>query len=609
MNRFTRFFRVLAALSTAVMLCSACLGAPAQQPAHSASLAAPAQAIEMGRSFDLRLTFANAGGEEALVREIRVPAAILQAFRYLGSLPAVTLERMADGSGVLRTQLVIPPQSSADFVLRFQAIFSGVYEENFSVLFGDELLQLPARLQTRGSIPAGWLPGPASARGQTAATEGLPEAALVRVKALVNVEGTLVEAWSASGVFISRDGLILTSARAVVGSRAYPVADLIVALQSAPGTAPVDAYLASIVQVDEARDAALIKPRSDLLGNRIPPGSLALPAAALGESSTVLPGEALTLLGYPSSPDAPAGELSAAVTSLSPEEAGMQLDTIMTNLPPGGDYFGWAAFNSRGELVGLASAPDGTSEQACGALVDTNRDDIIDEQDACLPAGGNLQTLSSVQALGDMFEEAWMGQVGLRRVSVSGFPFEMQGQVVFRTDFSDPLPAWPAGEQNGARSAYDEEAFTLTLNAPRSLFFTTLDYAYEDILLRADARVLAGSGDGDFGFICGYRDETHFTALEVSEDAYFSIWKRAGEETSVLVDWTYADALAADGSLRLSAQCGAGALRLAANGLLLAEITDPGFFPGPVGILAGTSAGGTLKIAFDNLEILIPGAE
>ena len=607
MKSLTRISRVLAALTTVLLLCGACLGAVPQTPALSASLSAPIRVLEMGRSFDLTLTLNNTGEQEAPVREVRLPAGILRAFRYQGSLPAVTLEPAADGSGVLRTQLVIPSQSSAQFVLRFETVFSGIYEEDFSVLFGDELISLPARLEVKGSIPKGWQPGPAAAGAQSEAADGLPESALVHVGALVNVDGNLVKAWYASGVIISPDGLILTSARAVLGSRFCPVADLIIGLQTAPNTSPVDAYLASIVQVNEARDAALIKPRSDLLGNPIPPGTLSLPAVAIAENSSMLPGEALSLLGYSSSPEALTSTLNAAVTGLVPADGSAPLESILTNQTPDGDYFGWAAFNLSGELIGLASAPTGPVGLGCGALADTNRDGITDEQDACLPAGGNLQALTSVQALGEMLEAAWAGEVGLQRVSISGVPFDMQGQVVFETDFSSPLPEWPAAEQNSARTAYEDGTFTLDLNAPRSLIFSTLDYVYEDLIIRADLRLLAGSGDGDYGFICGFQDNAHFTALEVSEDGYFSIWKRVGDETSVLVDWTYADVLISGEGLRLSAQCGTGALKLAANGLLLVEYADDDFLPGLVGILAGTYAGGQIIVAFDNLEILIPG--
>ena len=45
-------------------------------------------------------------------------------------------------------------------------------------------------------------------------------------------------------------------------------------------------------------------------------------------------------------------------------------------------------------------------------------------------------------------------------------------------------------------------------------------------MLSADARLIFGSGSGDYGLVCGFRDASHFTALEVSEDGYYSIWKR-----------------------------------------------------------------------------------
>jgi len=609
LKNFTRNLRLVTALTLAAVLCAACLDAAPKRDPLSASLSVPTRAVEMGRSFDLNLTLLNAGEQEAIVREIHLPASILRAYKYLGSLPAVALEPAADGSGVLRTQLAIPPASSARFVLRFQAVFSGVYEDDFSVLFGEQLISLPARLETRGNIPADWQPGQAAPRGRMTAAEGLPEAAFVRVGALVNVDGSLQKAWSASGVIISSDGLVLTSARAVLGTRAYPVTDLIIGLQTAPGTPPVDAYLASIVQVDEERDAALIKPRSDLLGYPIAPGALSLPALPTAGDASVLPGEELHLFGFGQNPDALLSELTAAAAGLEPEDGSAPLQAVLTGLPSAGDYFGWAALNGRGELIGLASKPNRRVEEECGALRDTNRDGTLDEQDACLPAGGNLNRLIPIQALAGMLDAAWAGEVVLRRVSAIGTPISTQGQVVFGTDFSAPLPDWPAAQEDGSGTGYEDGAFTLALDTAHGLRINTLDYVYADSMISADARLIFGSGGGDYGLVCGYRDASHFTALEVSLDGYYSIWKRAGEETAVLVDWTYADMLSARDNLRLSARCGPGGLQLIVEGLLLAEYLDEGFVPGMLGVMVGTSADGQIKVAFDNIEIIIPGAE
>jgi len=120
------------------------------------------------------------------------------------------------------------------------------------------------------------------------------------------------------------------------------------------------------------------------------------------------------------------------------------------------------------------------------------------------------------------------------------------------------------------------------------------------------AQVLAGSGIGDFGLMCGVLDEQHFTVLEVSEDGYFSIWKRAGLETLTLVDWTYAEEIAAGGALQLLAECSSESLKLAVNNGLLAEVVDPQFTPGAVGLIVGALAGPNLSVGFDNVEIRIP---
>lgn len=608
-RKMSRIFRAVTTFTMLLLLCVGCARAVQLKPALSVSLDGANRIIEMGRSFDITLTITNTGAQETIVEEIRLPAGILKAFRYLGSLPAVTLEPLADGSGVLRTQLIIPPGGSAQFILRFASVYSGIYEEEFSVLTEDQRIPLPARVEVRGSIPAGWQPGAAAPRGQSEPAAGLPTSAVVRVGALVDVGGTLVKAWSASGVIISRDGLILTSARAVLGSRFYPVSDLIIGLQTAPNTLPVDAYLASIVQVDEARDAALIKPRSDLLGNLIAPGTLSLPALPLADNPSVAVGETLSLIGYGQNAEALSRVLPGAVLGLSPEDGSAPIETILMELPAGGDYFGWAALNSRGEVVGLASAPTTAGGLECGALADTNRDGIVDDTDHCLPAGGNLGALTSLQALDGMLTEGWMGELGLQRVSVLDLPFVVEGKSVFQADFSAGTPGWKSTEMPGTQSAYEDEALALTISEPRRLLFSTLDYAYDQLTISADARLNAGGGDGSFGLVCAFRDANHFIALEVSEDGYFSIWKRAGTETTYLIDWTYADAFDPSQSLHLTAQCGANGLKLAVNDRLLGGTIDPDFSVGLVGIMAGTYEGSLLKATFDNVEIFIPGDE
>ncbi len=95
---------------------------------------------------------------------------------------------------------------------------------------------------------------------------------------------------------------------------------------------------------------------------------------------------------------------------------------------------------------------------------------------------------------------------------------------------------------------------------------------------------------------------TTYYALEVSEDGYFSIWKRMDGEFVSLVDWEYTDSLLADGSrVTLQAACLGNTLTLAADDILLAETQDGSFSQGDIGLIAGTWENAGLGIAFDNL--------
>jgi hypothetical protein len=53
---------------------------------------------------------------------------------------------------------------------------------------------------------------------------------------------------------------------------------------------------------------------------------------------------------------------------------------------------------------------------------------------------------------------------------------------------------------------------------------------YDALMAEADVRVVNSVGDADYGFICGLQDDQHFTALEISEDGYFTIWKQLGDD-------------------------------------------------------------------------------
>jgi len=524
----------------------------------------------------------------------------------VGSLPAVPLIKAADGSGILQPEMMLAPGSNFAFVFRFTALDPGDYsEEGYAVVDG---VKFPFTVQARvrGTNPAGWRPG-ISIRPKTLVNADTPAQALVQIKALVEVNGEEQIGWQATGALISPDGLILTSARVVLGSRFYPVKDLIVALTVMPDAPPVEKYRASIVQVDEALDVAVLKLRTDLAGTPLDYSSLQLPALPVASTvSAYLPGEPLDFWGYTADEEAVVSQLEGLVVGVqSAEQTGNQA-RILTSYQAEGEYLGWIATNSIGEIVGLAGPAGVGANLTCQALLDSNRDGLRDNQDACVPAGGSLSELLPADAFVNSLAAAYHGEIDFRRSQAEGIPYLPAGEVIAKDEFSPAAGRWHIFHDELGSAQIKDGQMVLWVNSPFSVVWSTVDYAYEAMSISATAQVLAGSGQGDFGLICGMLDGQHFTSLEVTEDGYFSIWKRAGLDTFTLVDWIYAEEIAAGGALQLSAECSSESLKFAVNNSLLAEVVDPQFSPGTVGLMAGTLASSSLSVGFDNVEIRIP---
>jgi len=589
-----------------LLILAGCAGQPKQALALEVRVSAPAAILEQGRSFNFVLELKNISQHEAQPTEIQLPAKLLKAFIYEGSLPAVTLTLAADGSGVLQPELTLAPGSSLEFVFRFMALDPGQYAEQGLVVVDGVSFPFTLQAQVRGTNPAGWRPS-LSTRPQTLVNAATPSQALVQIKALVDVEGEEQIGWKASGALISPDGLILTSARAVLGSRFYPVKDLIVALTVTPDAPPVEKYRASIVQVDEELDVAVLKLRTDLAGTPLDYSSLQLPALAVASTvSAYLPGEPLDFWGYTADEEAMVSQLEGLVVGVqSAEQTGNQA-RILTSYQAEGEYLGWIATNSIGEIIGLAGPVRVGANLTCQALLDSNRDGLRDNQDACVPAGGSLSELLPADSFANSLAAAYQGEIGFQRSQADGTPFSPAGEVIAKDEFSPAVGRWHIFHDELGSAQIKDGQMVLWVNSPFSVVWSTVDYAYESMSISATAQVLAGSGDGDFGLICGMLDGQHFTSLEVSEDGYFSIWKRSGSQTIILVEWIYAEIIAAGGALQLSAECSSESLKFAVNNSLLADVIDPQFTPGTVGLMAGTLASSNLSVGFDNVEIRIP---
>lgn len=604
-----RIILILGALAMAVMACS--LAPTTTQPPSELEVTStyPTNSVEQGRSFDVVVNLSNTSQYNAHVTEIRLPASFLSKVNYLGSEPALTLTNNASGDGILAMDLTIAPTGLERFIFRFEAITTGSLSGLGVVATDDGSYQFTLQASVVGVNPSEWQPGTASTA--TPASLGkVPFQAVVQIKALVSIDGENQVGWTGSGTIITTDGLILTNAHVVLSDRFYQVQDLIVALTLAQDSPPVDTYYASIVQADAALDIAVIKPRTDMQGNPLNYDTLNLPAVPIGNSDNLTLGDEIVILGYPGIGGDTITLTRGEVSGFTSEGGYGNRAFIKTSATIAGGNSGGLAVNQNGELVGVPTqVGSGDLEGAivdCRPLADTNRDGYVDDYDTCVPTGGFINALRPVNLATSIIQAAKAGQVAIQADTTMGETYQSTGKVIFEDDFSDPNSGWSTFESENGLTRYENGELVIHVLSTDYLVWSDVEYAYDNVSMEVDARVLNPVGDSDFGFICGEKDNDHFTVLEISEDGYYTIWKQNGEEYVSLVDWTYADTIAAGGPFKLSATCGTQGLVLAVNGLLLAEIQDATFVPGLVGLVGGTFGNTGFKVAFDNFQLLIP---
>ena len=606
----TRGIVIVSLLCVMLLIISACSFITREQPERilEVELVLPATEISQGRVFDLQLVLSNPGLYNVHISRINMPKELMNAARYIGSEPALTLVRNEVGEGLIEMDLTIAPTGKEVFTFRFEAVESGTLEGAGLVRTDDKDFAFDVRIDVTGVNPEGWQPGSSPLTTPTALS-AIPWQAVVQIEATIDIDGQEVVGWTGSGTIISSDGLILTNAHVVLSDRFYQVKNLIISLTVAEDAPPVRTYYASIVQADEALDIAVIKPNRDLNGNPLNYSLLNLPFVPLGDSDELKLGESINILGYPGIGGDTITLTRGEVSGFTSEEAYGNRAFIKTSGTIAGGNSGGLAVNERGELIGVPTAVgSGDLSDAivdCRALMDTNRDGYIDDNDTCVPTGGFINALRPINLAMELVTAARAGEVAITAGNANGVSFNVDGQIIFEDDFSDPKSGWSNIVDKDGESKYENGEYVIRVRKPMYLVWSDQEYLYDPIVIEADVRVVESVGDADYGFICGLVDNEHFYVLEISEDGYYTIWKQDGKDTFFLVDWSYSQEVAGGGPFRLSAQCGKDQLVLALDGTVLATAVDPDYQPGGIGMLAGTFDLYGFKVAFDNLQLLI----
>jgi Trypsin-like peptidase domain len=162
---------------------------------------------------------------------------------------------------------------------------------------------------------------------------------------------------------------------------------------------PIPVFIADVIVADEKLDLAVVKIARNLKFETVDPSTMNLPWVPLGDSDLVELGDTLNVFGYP-------GIGGKTITYTSGPVSGFATDAnipgrawIKTSASISGGNSGGTAVDDDGFLVGIPTR--GGVEGAggivdCRPLADTNRDGAIDDKDTCVPAGGFINSLRTI---------------------------------------------------------------------------------------------------------------------------------------------------------------------------------------------------------------------
>jgi S1-C subfamily serine protease len=578
--------------------------------ALAVDISPPLEPVSAGDVFTIDVTLTNAGDKNVTVKEILLPNILLDNVRLISVDPAGA-RGFSDGSQtIFDFNMIIAPTGRETVVFRFEAVNPSNISGQISVNTEADTYSTPVRLILAA--------GETGVVQETIATvppmmgDVIPYRAVVQISAIINLNGQLIEGWTGSGTVISEDGLILTNAHVVLSDRFFEVVDLTVAITTEQDQPPVSMFYADVLQADNNLDLAVIKVRSDLSGGPANFAALGIEPVKIGRAESLQLGDPIIILGYPGIGGETITLTRGEVSGFTSEAPYGNRAFIKTSATIAGGNSGGLAATPQGEIIGVPTqVGSGDLDGAivdCRPLADTNRDGVIDERDNCVPTGGFINALRPVNLAQPMIDAALAGQVAILEEPTTQEPqdYEQEGEVVLFDEFLDNRNNWFLSEFNEGLVDIQSGQLAITVTVEKTYIYTTMPQVYSDLILVVDARVLQATGDGDFGFICGYVDDRNYSVLEISEDGYYAIWTLLNDEEVWIVDWTPSDMISNVGTYTLAAYCGADGYALAVDDILLVDVDSTYYRPGGVGLFTGTWSQPNIRVGFTDFAILLP---
>lgn len=190
------------------------------------------------------------------------------------------------------------------------------------------------------------------------------------------------------------------------------------------------------------------------------------------------------------------------------------------------------------------------------------------------------------------------------------------GDELFSVTFDDS-GAWETGrypegaDEPNAMLAIEDGRYQIDYRAERSASMTwgAGGEAVQDVVIEVDTEQLGGADDNLYGVVCRLVEDENGDAtgylLLISGDGHYGIAELSRKSLDFVLEWHQSDVIkqgAAANTIR--AACVDDYLAIYANGKFLGDVKDDRLMrEGQVALVAGTTEGQSISVAFDNLTV------
>ncbi len=167
---------------------------------------------------------------------------------------------------------------------------------------------------------------------------------------------------------------------------------------------------------------------------------------------------------------------------------------------------------------------------------------------------------------------------------------------------------WLLEQDAVGSSAIVNEQLVITVAAPNTLQYAALpDRRLADFVLEVDAWLRAGPPESSYGVLFRVQDNGQFYRFDVTGNGLYMIERRAADGTwaRLVPEWTSTAAInqGLNVANRLKIIAAGPELAFYVNDILLTQVSDATLVEGLVALDAGSFAGNSLQVSFDNLSI------